>query len=174
MDSYLRLVLSHGGNPNLENADGDNVLGYVPSVKLKPDKFRLLVDAGADVNHRNQRRETPVMSTFANFNYMLALLNVGADYRIIDEDGWDLILRLELDRMPLQPESGAPVISAHEAQPVFDWLTKEGVNWEAAKKALNTPEIRNNLKNIPADYQHRPWLPQRPTLKKPEEEKGKP
>jgi hypothetical protein len=59
-------------------------------------------------------------------------------------------------------------------QPLFDWLTKEGVNWEAAKKALNTPEIRNKLKNLPADYKHRPWLPQRPTLKKPTAKADKP
>ena len=52
-------------------------------------------------------------------------------------------------------------------QPVFKWLSREGVDWKAARKALDSPETMQNLKNLPADYKHRPWLPQRLTLKKP-------
>ncbi len=47
-------------------------------------------------------------------------------------------------------------------KPVFDWLTNEGVNWQAVRTA---GESHLDFKNLPADYQHRPWLPQRPTLR---------
>jgi uncharacterized protein len=175
MDSYLKLVLEHGGNPNIEDNNGDTPLlslRYSDRSKVL-NRIRLLLDAGADINHRNKQGKTTLLECINSYYFALDLLKCGADYRIVDSKGSDAILWLESGRRALEKERVGPNdewtnATMRALQPLFDWLTKEGVNWEAAKKALNTPEIRNNLKNIPADYKHRPWLPQRPTLKKPD------
>ena len=179
MDNYLKLVLEHGGNPNGEDLDGETPLFCVKETARRvPEKIRLLLDAGADINHRNSQGETPLVSAVVwRKDYLLCLLKAGADYRIADNGGGDLILDLEHLKMPQGPGGQAQSFldwEVAQAKPVFDWLTKEGVNWEAARAALKSPETRRNLPNLPADYKHRPWLPQRPTLKKPNAKPGKP
>jgi hypothetical protein len=175
MDNYLKLVLEHGGNPNIQDAEGKTPLFYfrssVPS-KLA-DRICLLLGAGADINHKDEGGQTPLVACIGrDSDYLLRLLEAGADYRIADDNGRDLILNLEWLKMPQGPRG--QVRSALDrdvglARPVFEWLTNEGVNWDAARAALNSPETMRNLKNLPADYRHRPWLPQRPTLKKPDQ-----
>lgn len=172
MDNYLSLVLSHGGNPNLEDENGDNVFVYSMGNRYSRDKVRPLVAAGGDVNHRNHRGQTPVMLALPSYDYMLGLLEAGADYRISDNLGWDLILLLENSRTP--ERHLIPSWAATVAQEVFDWLTNEGVNWEAARAALNDKDLMKRLDTLPADYKHRRWLPQRPTLKKTDAKAEKP
>ena len=174
MDNYLKIVLQHGGNPNIEDVDGRTLLFYLPrSVPQKVrERVRLLVRAGADVNHSDHQGRVPLNACMGDeSDYLLSLLEGGADYRIPDNRGSDIILRLENLKTPqgpygrVQSEVDRDVA---QAKPVYEWLTKEGVNWRAARAALDSPETMKNLKNLPADYKHRPWLPQRPTLKKPE------
>lgn len=170
MDGYLELVLKHGGNPNLEDLEGNTPLFYAFWPRRTRENIRLLLGAGADSNHRNHLGKTPVMSDGACkrcYDYKLALLEFGADYRIADNQGWDLILQLEDKRRP--GDSGGFVITESEvaeAKPVIEWLTGAGVNWQAARDALAAPRSKQDFKNLPADYSHRPWLPQRPTLRK--------
>jgi ankyrin repeat protein len=180
MDNYLKLVLKHGGNPNIEDIDGETPLFYLkfsnpPKVS---QRIRLLLDAGADINHKNWRGATALLTCLGSeSDYMLCLLRAGADYRMASDGGWDLVLVLERLKMPQGPYGPARSALDREvalAKPVFDWLTKEGVDWCAARAALESPETMQNLKNLPADYKHRPWLPQRPTLKKPEAKPKKP
>jgi hypothetical protein len=173
MDNYLEQVLRHGGNPNLEDPDGNTLIFYATHPQRTHEKIRLLLAAGADINHRNRRGMTPIMVKGLCYDYKLALLKAGADYRIADDDGWDLVLKLERMRMP--HERGGPVTTEYEvtqAKPVFEWLTNEGANWEAARAALAKPDARETIKSLPATYKYRPWLPQRPALKKPNVEAG--
>jgi hypothetical protein len=168
MDDYLENVLRHGGNPNLEDADGDTPVFYAVPPNRMREKIVLLLNAGAEINHRNRRGETPIMSAdWWRYDYVLILLQAGADYRIPDDKGWDCVLRLERLKMDGERrDTTAPGLELAKAQSVIEWLTCEGVNWEAARAALAASDTGQKLKQLPGDYKSRPWLPQRPTLKK--------
>jgi hypothetical protein len=175
MDNYLKLVLKHGGNPNIEDANGETPIFYMGGSNVS-EKTHLLCDAGADLNHRKSCGATPLIERTTAPSYVLCLLKAGADYRMANDNGWDLVLILENLKTPQGPSGQAQSFSDRQvaqAKPVFDWLSNEGVNWKAAREALNSPETMQNLKNLPADYKHRPWLPQRPTLKKPDDKAKK-
>jgi hypothetical protein len=171
MDNYLKLVLQHGGNPNLPDKEGNTPICLCYG---RLEKAKLLLDSGADINHRNHRGETPVIAACGRTipsDFLLALLKAGADYRIPDNNGLDLILTIEWHRLP-----HGFVVTEWElanAKPARDWLTDEGVDWKAARQVLEPYDTRKNLVNVPADYKHRPWLPRRPTLKKPDINPGK-
>jgi hypothetical protein len=96
-------------------------------------------------------------------------LEAGADYRKTDSHGLDFVLYVGGQMFFLEkyrkPGDGVNRRQIAAIKPVFDWLTNEGVNWQAVRTA---GESHLDFKNLPADYQHRPWLPQRPTLKKPD------
>lgn len=171
MDNYLSIVLENGGNPNQEDLSGETPLfdTALSEPRKLSKKIHLLLDAGGDVNHQNYQGDTPLLSASQyRFDAKMALLKSGADYRIPNKYGFDVILRLQQDRTDRESkgERGLPTA---DAEALFDWLTKEGVSWEAARTALSDQDLMKNLKNLPADYQHRPWLPQRPTLKKADE-----
>ena len=178
MDNYLNLVLEHGGDPNVEDLSGDTPLFCVRrNIRRVPEKIQLLLDAGADINHRNHQGATPLASAVGRSHIcVLCLLKSGADYRIVDNKGLDPILRLDArrrlarERAQQQCDYWAGPIT----QPIYDWLAQEGVDWKAARAALESPDTLKNLKDLPADYRHRPWLPQRPTLKKPDAEEEDP
>jgi hypothetical protein len=175
MDNYLEQVLRHGGNPNLEDPDGNTPIFYATPPERMREKIRLLLDAGADINHRNRQGKTPVMTDkLWRYDYVLILLEAGADYRTADENGLDSVLWIEWLRM--LHNGGGLIASESEItrqRSVIDWLTREGVNWEAAHAALTAPDSRKNLKRLPASYKDRPWLPQRPTLTMPNADAGK-
>jgi uncharacterized protein len=163
MDNYLRLVLEHGGDPNLEDASGEtpvfDAVVYHPNI---PEAIQLLKGAGADIDHRDHQGYTALSrTTGARFNSALALLKAGADYGIATPNGLDFVLVLERNRSEYNEQGRLSTWND-----VYAWLTKEGVNWEAARAALKDQNLMKRLKNLPVDYQHRPWLPQRPTLKK--------
>ena len=65
-------------------------------------------------------------------------------------------------------EDGPTCCDVGPASPRRTW--KE---WEAARTALADKNVMENRKTLPADYKHRAWLPQRPTLKKTEVNAGK-
>lgn len=173
MDNYLRLVLEHGGDPNSEDMDGETPLfaafNYSPHAARKVAE---LTRFGADLNHRDKQGYTAVYSAAGGgvYDSALVLLQAGADYRIPASNGSDLVLKLQWALKTPQGPGGLVVTDRDlvRAQPLFDWLTKEGVDWDAARAALASPQTMRDIKNLPADYKHRPWLPQRPTLKRPD------
>ncbi len=179
LDPYLGLVLKHGGDPNIQDSDGRTPI-FCLSRGIRqtlPERLRLLLDAGADINHRNRRGWTPIITCYRGGEWALCLLRAGADYRITDNDGSDAILWFENARRLLEKNLREKPAAAQQfqsdlsaAQPVRDWLTSEGVNWQAACAAL---ESHVDFKDLPADYKHRPWLPQRPTLKRPDGGSGR-
>jgi hypothetical protein len=176
MENYLSLVLDHGGNPNAEDPNKETPLFCIahrcPNVEKK--MIRLLAGAGANINHRNYNASTALIRSVGRAGHVLSLLETGADYRLCDDLGWDFVIRLQREKDSLEsdlrkyPNNALSTGQLPALKPVFAWLADEGVNWQAARKALDSPETMANLKNLPADYKHRPWLPQRPTLKKPD------
>jgi len=180
MDNYLMLVLEHGGDVNQEDLSGRTPLFAAVFTRRVAKKIRLLLDAGADINHRDCQGATAVARASSvafsrSSDSALALLDAGADYRIPGDKGFDLILVLAREALWREEGDGDAYDqwASANVQPLVDRLTKEGVNWKAARAAVKSPETLSNLKALPADYKHRPWLPQRPTLKKPDVEPPK-
>jgi uncharacterized protein len=176
MENYLELVLKHGGDPNATDTVGQTPLFWIGhrSPKVEEKMIRLLVAAGANINHRNAGGGTALLASADRADYAMCLLKCGADYRITDDRGSDAVLWLASTKRsreryvrehPNDP-SGESQLSA--MKPVFDWLARKGVDWRAARTAIDAPETMANLKSLPTDHEHRPWLPQRPTLKKPD------
>ena len=166
-NSNLKLVLEHGGDPNIEDLDGNTPLFYLTddSHELRA-RIRLLLDAGADVNHRNKRGITPLISWYCSTKKgsVLRLLEAGADYRIADNNGLDFVLYVA-SAMHFYRKDNKPDDRIAKAEiATIDWLTNEGVNWDVARAALGDKELMKNVKNLPTDYKHRPWLPQHPAV----------
>lgn len=127
-----------------------------------------IIKSGVDVNVKGKGNMTPLLWAFPMGEEVFGhLLDLGADPNIkFTKDIWGGFDKLYNEKRiksgrvdPLQKE-------------VFEWLAKEGADWEAARKAIEN-DVYKTIKDLPADYQHRPWLPQRPTLKKPEDENNK-
>lgn len=87
--SYLRSLLEHGGDPNtIVNSRWDTPLLYRAIMSRRPDNVRLLLEFGADVNHRDNAGKTPLIEavTARMFEMALLLLRSGADPTI--ENQW--------------------------------------------------------------------------------------
>jgi hypothetical protein len=168
MNNYLQIVLNHGGDPNITDLDGDTPLfDAKKNPKTMTNKIHLLLKANADINHKNSQGRTPLMNGMTYLEYIVLLLKADADYRIVDNNGWDFILSLENQKI-FREKEGPNIYNEWLDKgkcSLFDRLSKEGVDWKAARAALNNKNTMINLKYLPADYKHRPWLPQRPTLK---------
>ncbi len=145
MDNYLKIVLKHGGNPNIIVEDSSR---ETPLFRIGGDpatvreRIRQLVDAGADLNHKNYLGCTSLMwSQVAASNYVLSLLRAGADYRLTCDTGLDAILIFERQTMDLErklrerPNDAWVQSDLSAAKPVRDWLANGGVNWAAARGA---------------------------------------
>ncbi|MBK9249667.1 MAG: ankyrin repeat domain-containing protein [Ignavibacteria bacterium] len=90
---FLRLLLEHGANPNDEEVGArgqGNRTRKTPLVVACSDlnqspleKVKLLVEAGADINHKNEYDETPLKTalSFDHYDVMLYLLQKGAEYK---------------------------------------------------------------------------------------------
>lgn len=122
---WLRLALEHGANPNLSFSHGwTNTPLHFVSVTDSKGKCRLLLDAAADINIRNKFGETPliVAANDQEFDAVLQLLDLGADFRLEDYRGKSL-----LDEVIYQLDDPFNPAEPTEAQKVFDWLTDKGV-----------------------------------------------
>jgi hypothetical protein len=100
VSEYLKLALQYVGNPNFV------VESFYPSGKLSSsstiiysaimgnrfENVRMLVRAGADLDHGNFSGETPsqVAAAIANFDMVFFFLEQGADPTIKDNFGYDL------------------------------------------------------------------------------------
>lgn len=153
VNDYLELVLAHGGNPNLETGSGRTPLfGTVRGIGNSSERIRMLLRAGADINHRDSHGSTAAIWAEANFRYdsLLALLEAGADCRIINDGGRDVVLMVaERTATTLMP--GA--YQETEQRAVCEILEKRGFDLEAARQAIATHQP---IAVLPVDQ--RPWL----------------
>ena len=79
--AFLTLALKHGGDPDARDVYGDRTVMYYAILHSRMENLRLLVEAGADLNHRDWALKSPLMAAVGYGNYELAcfLLDEGAD-----------------------------------------------------------------------------------------------
>lgn len=108
----LKLINEEGLDVNSKSSDGDTPL-LIAVTNNNLDLVRMLLDAGADVNIRNESQESTLHVFFhdgvlRNINILRLLLKVGADPYAKDEGG-DTALHMS----PLSAEFGSFGILAH-------------------------------------------------------------
>ena len=97
--AYLSLLLRHGGNPNALDVYGTRTIIYEAIMGGRMENVRLLVEAGADINARQElSRETPLHTAVAVQNYDIAyyLLERGADPMLETGWGYSVVDRIKL------------------------------------------------------------------------------
>jgi len=93
-DTYwLELVLKHGGKPDLVNTNSGTTPIFDAVSSRVPKNLELIIKAGADVNHQDNDGDPPILhAAMLNwFDSVLVLLDAGADYRVRDKSGLDLV-----------------------------------------------------------------------------------
>jgi len=94
---YLAALLEHDGNPNLSHERSMRTPLFTAVLRRQPRNIRLLIDAGADIDHLDLSKSTPLhYAVSANiFDMALVLLSNGADPSIENRWGYDVIDTLE-------------------------------------------------------------------------------
>lgn len=155
MDNYLRLVLEHGGDVNLETASGRTPLfGAATGVGNSAERVQLLLEAGADINHQDDLETTAAMrATGWHYNNLIVLLEAGADCRIVAGGrGQDVVLLVAKSSRRLKPGLFP------DLRRVCDFLEQQGYDLDAARRTLaaRAADPRHPCYGLPADQ--RPWL----------------
>ena len=139
---FLKLMLLHGGNPNDEET-GDRQKGN--STRKNPllvacadviqdvtpiEKVKLLVEAGADINHKNEYGATPLQKALTDEHYdvILYLLQKAVDIRVpITEhpDGKKMYLvdLMRYDAFPLDSKK------YQDKMKVVEFLKQKGIDY---------------------------------------------
>jgi len=138
---FLKLLLSRGGDPNDEETEerpvGNNtrrtpLLEACSDIRksgLTMEKVVLLVEAGANVNHRNEFDSTPLKEAvvFGHYDVVLYLINRGADFRSVlsKAEGKEYYLwdELRFSLFPLDSKSYG------QKMEVVNFLLKNGIDY---------------------------------------------
>lgn len=94
---WLKEVLAHGANPDSINTGHpytkDKTPIYYAIYKERMENAKLLINAGANLNHHSKDARPPLHTAaeHAEYGIVLALLEGGADYSVKDMHGKDLI-----------------------------------------------------------------------------------
>ncbi len=86
-EGYLKAVLKHGGDPNLEGRLGRLPLHCVMTSGPNPEeRIKMLLKAGADINGVGEAGDPPIIRAagYGNFPLAIFLLEQGADPRVRD------------------------------------------------------------------------------------------
>jgi ankyrin repeat protein len=134
--AFLKATLRHGGNPNLLAGQFSETPLFETIVLVGKDRreaMRLLLASGADINARTTAEfskmaiggQTPVMKAagLGRFDIVYELLEAGADYKIKNDSGHDLAVRVGQKRGAFI--SGSP--QEKDLQKVIAWLSERGV-----------------------------------------------
>jgi ankyrin repeat protein len=134
--AFLKAALQHGGDPNLEAGKLEktplfDTIGI--SGGANEQAMRVLLEAGADINAKTSGQifgkpmggKTPVMTAadLGRFDIVYELLERGADYKVKDDNGYDLADRVASMRDAFVPRSD----SAKWLNKVIAWLSEHGV-----------------------------------------------
>jgi uncharacterized protein len=94
---WLRLCLRHKGNPNVVNRCkgipyGQQTPIYWAFRSRRMESVDLLIQAGANLTHRDHSGRTPLLEALLErgFEWAYHLLEAGADFRVPDSGGCDL------------------------------------------------------------------------------------
>jgi len=182
--NYFPLILEYGGNPNIVyteyNAtpifaacnpsslfggnDGRSYKGrYISNGfgnELSPSPYNvgLLIDAGADMEHRDKWQNTPLIAAAGgvNFDIVLMLLEAGADYTVANEDGQNLAYFLYAAKHNY-PKLDTEESIAPYYNKVIDFLKEKGYSLENAWE-----ELDDKLKKLPPPQKNSTSSLQRP------------
>jgi len=168
MDNYLKLVLKHGGNPNyINNHNGKSLLFILDrgNVETRLDQ---LIQAGCNLDHQDPQRFSAALR-LASSSYLLTykLLEAGADYRIINDFGFDLVITIasgEARFIKSCKERGIDYdnddrfnLRKNYLALIIEFFEKEGVNYSAAQQSIGDPKLREYIE-LPVEK--RPWFPE--------------
>jgi len=146
---FLRLLLKHGANPNDEEI-GDRRQGNmkrntpllkacsnVNKLKSPVGKVKLLVEAGANIDYKNEFNQTPLSEAFVldHYDVVIYLLEKGVDYRRVistDVEGKEYYLwdKLRYKLLPLDTEE------YKQKMAIVEFLKAKGIDY----KRLPIPE----------------------------------
>lgn len=130
--NILKIALEHGGNPNLVSRLGSHETPIFKALRLGTfssamDAVDILLVAGADINATDEFGYTPVISAASagRYDYALALLQRGADYKTEDKTHGGMLLANQIgwSRSMISPQSKE---SAH-LDAIVVWLESRGV-----------------------------------------------
>ena len=161
---FLKLMLLHGGNPNDEET-GDRGKGNstrkTPLLEACADviqdvtpieKVKLLVDAGADINHKNEYGATPLKKALTDEHYdvILFFLQKGADFRAplfknLQGKEFDLIKSMRFDAFPLDSKK------YQEKMKVVEFLKQKGMDYR--KVSIPKKVVENAKRDYPNNWQ---------------------
>lgn len=139
----LKLLLSYGGNPNDEET-GERQVGNTTrktpllvacsgSSIFSLDKVQTLVQAGADINHKNEYKGFPLSEALLaeNYNVVLYLLQKGANYNeiIIDRaeftKGGEKVYIIDYLKEQSFSDNGE---KSQQVAKIFEFLKQKGIN----------------------------------------------
>ena len=137
---FLKLMLSHGGNPNdvevgvrkegnstrktpLLTACDDVIQDVTPIEKVK-----LLVEAGADINYKNEFGATPLKEALPHYDVVLFFLQKGADYTVplfknLQGKEFNLVESMRYDAFPLDSKKYM------DKMKVVEFLEQKGIEY---------------------------------------------
>ncbi|GAB4161298.1 MAG: hypothetical protein Tsb009_38590 [Planctomycetaceae bacterium] len=137
---FLEMVLKHKGNPNLVNSANDIIYGgrtpLFDAIRSRNSRnVALLIKAGANPNHKDKDGLTPLMFAAESrcFDFVLTMLNSGADWKIQYEPGMDLAYFC-LDNSVKKSEFPEKY---RDREKVLQFLRDKGVDLEATQRFID-------------------------------------
>ena len=94
---YLTAALAHKGDPNFAVDYGNRTIIYEAILNNRMQNIQILVDAGADLEHRDSAGDTSLMvaASINDYQTVWLLLERGADPSVKNRAGYDLLGRMK-------------------------------------------------------------------------------
>jgi hypothetical protein len=130
---WLELALKHGGDPNLKDPRfGSTPLYKAASSRNRKKVVEMLIEAGADLNHRSDGGSTPLIAAASvnAFDVVWQLIEAGADYRLKTDGGVDLAY----ETVDTSVDPNSDLGKARDKVAAF--LEKNGIDLEPIKKRV--------------------------------------
>lgn len=100
-DGAIKLINDEDIDINYKDKDGYSPI-LIAAIKERTLIAKLLIEKGANVNDQDYRGQTPLMCvanyTWEKLELLELLINAGADWNIIDNDGDDFLYRLSTEK----------------------------------------------------------------------------
>lgn len=133
---WLEQALKYKGDPDLENTGNKFFPGFTPLFYAisegRIENTKLLIKAGANLNHLDKSKTPPLLKAAGRGSYdiVYCLVEAGADFRLKDGNGQDLVGWLS--------ERNERFVPAEDQKPWFrktvDEVKKKGANFELLKE----------------------------------------